>query len=44
AVSLRSQRRTKLADTLRREAALAAMNAEEEAMADELMDRIGTGR
>ncbi|MCQ8239615.1 hypothetical protein [Rhizosaccharibacter radicis] len=41
AASLRTQRRTKLADTLRREAFLAAQNAEEEATADELMDRIG---
>lgn len=42
AVSQRSQRRTKLAETLRLEDALAAQNAEEEATADELMDRIGT--
>jgi len=41
AASLRTQRRTRLADTLKRDAFLAAQNAEEEATADELMDRIG---
>lgn len=41
AVSLRRERRTRLADTLRREQATAAQNAEEDATADELMDRIG---
>lgn len=40
-VSQRSQRRTRLADTLRQGDALAAMVAEEEAVADELMDRVG---
>lgn len=43
-VSLRSQRRSQLADTLRRDAALAAQTAEEDATADELMDRIGSAR
>ncbi|MBE7211994.1 MAG: hypothetical protein INR65_13320 [Gluconacetobacter diazotrophicus] len=42
AVSSRSQRRVRLADTLRRAEAQAAQAAEEEAIADELMDRIGT--
>ncbi len=40
-VSQRSQRRTRLSDTLRRADVLAAMTAEEEAVADELMDRVG---
>ncbi len=40
-VSQRSLRRNRLADTLRRADALAAMTAEEEAVADELMDRVG---
>ncbi len=40
-VSQRSLRRSRLADTLRRVDALAAMTAEEEAVADELMDRVG---
>lgn len=43
-VSLRSERRGQLADTLRREAALSAQRAEEETTADELMDRIGSIR
>lgn len=40
-VSQRSLRRNRLADTLRRADVLAAMTAEEEAVADELMDRVG---
>ena len=40
-VSQRSLRRSRLADTLRRADVLAAMTAEEEAVADELMDRVG---
>jgi len=40
-VSQRSLRRDRMADTLRRQDALAAMTAEEEAVADELMDRVG---
>ena len=40
-VSQRSLRRSRLADMLRRADALAAMTAEEEAVADELMDRVG---
>jgi len=42
--SLRSQRRGELAATLCRKAALAAQNAEEDATADELMDRLGGAR
>ena len=42
-VSQRSLRRGRLADTLRRQAALASMVAEEEAVIDELMDRVGAG-
>ena len=41
-VSQRSLRRGHMADTLRRQDALAATAAEEEAVADELMDRAGT--
>ncbi len=43
-VSQRSLRRNQLADTLRRADALAAMAAEEDAVADELMDRVGARR
>ncbi len=39
-VSQRSLRRGRMADTLRRQEALAALAAEEEAVADELMDRL----
>ena len=41
-VSQRSLARGRIADTLRRQETLVAMAAEEEAVADELMDRAGT--
>lgn len=40
-VSQRNLRRGRMADTLGRQDTLAAMTAEEEAVADELMDRVG---
>ena len=40
-VSQRNLRRGRMADTLRRQEALAALAAEEEAVSDELMERLG---